>query len=124
MAPFAGNPDDPMWQTVDTSVFLPPGQQGSALQAGAATALAILVPAGGGLSRPSSSPVSSRHRAGVALPRSTDIVVARWAGRGALRVGEFAVPRRGTPPGIRFRSTPGAATVRSVDDVGLGGGAA
>ncbi|MDW6064286.1 hypothetical protein SAZ11_48080 [Streptomyces sp. FXJ1.4098] len=41
MAPFAGNADDSIWQTVDTSVFLLPGQQGSALQAGVATAFAI-----------------------------------------------------------------------------------
>lgn len=41
MAPFAGHADDPIWQTVDTSTFLASGQQGSALQAGVATAFAI-----------------------------------------------------------------------------------
>ncbi|MER6011547.1 aldo/keto reductase [Streptomyces bluensis] len=41
MAPFAGNADDSIWQTVDTSTFLVSGQQGSALQAGVATAFAI-----------------------------------------------------------------------------------
>jgi pyridoxine 4-dehydrogenase len=42
MAPFAGNAHDSIWQTVDTSTFLLPGQQGgSALQAGIATAFAI-----------------------------------------------------------------------------------
>ncbi|NJQ03418.1 aldo/keto reductase [Streptomyces zingiberis] len=41
MAPFAGKADDSIWQTVDTSTFLLPGQQGGALQAGVATAFAI-----------------------------------------------------------------------------------
>ncbi|MER6132112.1 aldo/keto reductase [Streptomyces sp. NPDC001815] len=41
MAPFAGNADDPIWQTVDTSTFLVPGQQCSTLQAGVAAAFAI-----------------------------------------------------------------------------------
>ncbi|MFD5629961.1 aldo/keto reductase [Streptomyces sp. NPDC127072] len=41
MAPFAGNADDPIWQTVDTSTFLVSGQQCSTLQAGVAAAFAI-----------------------------------------------------------------------------------
>ncbi|MFJ8506331.1 aldo/keto reductase [Streptomyces avermitilis] len=41
MAPFAGNADDSIWQTVDTSTFLVSGQQCSALQAGVAAAFAI-----------------------------------------------------------------------------------
>ncbi|WP_405988440.1 aldo/keto reductase [Streptomyces sp. NBC_00986] len=41
MAPFAGNADDSIWQTVDTSAFLVPGQQGSTLQTGVAAAFAI-----------------------------------------------------------------------------------
>lgn len=41
MAPFAGNADDSIWQTVDTSMFLVPGQQCSTLQAGVAAAFAI-----------------------------------------------------------------------------------
>lgn len=41
MAPFAGDTADPIWATVDTSLFLAPGQQGSALQTGLAAALAI-----------------------------------------------------------------------------------
>ncbi|MEU9473437.1 aldo/keto reductase [Streptomyces avermitilis] len=41
MAPFAGNADDSIWQTVGTSTFLVSGQQCSALQAGVAAAFAI-----------------------------------------------------------------------------------
>ncbi|MFJ9961282.1 aldo/keto reductase [Streptomyces avermitilis] len=41
MAPFAGNADDSIWQTVDTATFLVSGQQCSALQAGVAAAFAI-----------------------------------------------------------------------------------
>lgn len=41
MAPFAGKPDDSIWQTVDTSTFLVPGQQCTTLQAGVAAAFAI-----------------------------------------------------------------------------------
>ena len=41
MAPFAGNADDSIWQTVNTSAFLVPGQQHSALQAGVAVAFAV-----------------------------------------------------------------------------------
>ncbi|MDX3224528.1 aldo/keto reductase [Streptomyces sp. ME19-01-6] len=41
MAPFAGNADDSIWRTVDMSTFLVSGQQGTALQAGIATAFAI-----------------------------------------------------------------------------------
>lgn len=41
MAPFAGNADDSIWQTVDTSTFLVPGQQHNALQTGVAAAFAI-----------------------------------------------------------------------------------
>ncbi|MDO0936596.1 aldo/keto reductase [Streptomyces sp. DG2A-72] len=41
MAPFAGNADDSIWQTVDTSTFLASGQQCSPLQAGVAAAFAI-----------------------------------------------------------------------------------
>ncbi|MFE3527249.1 aldo/keto reductase [Streptomyces sp. NPDC059161] len=41
MSPFAGNADDSIWQTVDTSTFLVPGQQCSALEAGVAAAFAL-----------------------------------------------------------------------------------
>ncbi|WP_405848365.1 aldo/keto reductase [Streptomyces sp. NBC_01518] len=41
MAPFAGDADDSIWQTVNTATFLIPGQQSSALQAGVAAAFAI-----------------------------------------------------------------------------------
>lgn len=41
MAPFAGNTADSIWANVDTSLFLAPEQQGTALQAGIATAFSI-----------------------------------------------------------------------------------
>ncbi|RSN18767.1 aldo/keto reductase [Streptomyces sp. WAC 01325] len=43
MAPFAGNAAAPIWEAVDTSMFLVPGQGGSALQTGIAAAFAIPV---------------------------------------------------------------------------------
>ncbi|MEU9373791.1 aldo/keto reductase [Streptomyces sp. NPDC048255] len=41
MAPFAGNPSDPVWSKVDATVFLQPGQQATAVQAGLAAAFAL-----------------------------------------------------------------------------------
>nr|WP_203673085.1 aldo/keto reductase [Streptomyces sp. SID13666] len=41
MSPFAGDAAGPIWTQVDTRQFLSPGQQGSALQSGIATAFAI-----------------------------------------------------------------------------------
>lgn len=41
MSPFGGNTADPIWSTVDTSVFLAPGQDSTPLQAGLAAAFAL-----------------------------------------------------------------------------------
>ncbi|MFE2430683.1 aldo/keto reductase [Streptomyces sp. NPDC059373] len=41
MAPFAGNTADPLWTTVDTALFVAPGQQATAVQAGIAAAFAL-----------------------------------------------------------------------------------
>lgn len=41
MAPFAGSTTDPMWSTVDASVFLDPGQHATTIQAGFAAAFEL-----------------------------------------------------------------------------------
>ncbi|MCS0638354.1 aldo/keto reductase [Streptomyces sp. LP05-1] len=64
MAPFAGNPNDPVWSKVDATVFLEPGQRASAsrVQAGLAAAFAL--------------PAVSRIAVGTSSPQHLDELAA------------------------------------------------
>lgn len=62
MAPFAGNPNDPVWAGVDATVFLEPGKPASPVQAGLAAAFAL--------------PAVSRIAVGTSSPQHLDELAA------------------------------------------------
>ncbi|MET9958101.1 aldo/keto reductase [Streptomyces sp. NPDC006326] len=62
MAPFAGNPNDPIWSKVDPSMFLEPRQHASRIQAGLAAAFAL--------------PAVSRIAVGTSSPQHLDELAA------------------------------------------------
>ncbi|MFI5671967.1 hypothetical protein [Streptomyces sp. NPDC051704] len=62
MAPFAGNPNDPVWSKADAGVFLEPGQSASRIQARLAAAFAL--------------PAVSRIAVGTSSPQHLDELAA------------------------------------------------
>ncbi|MFC9581593.1 aldo/keto reductase [Streptomyces yangpuensis] len=72
MAPFAGNPNDPVWSKVDATVFLEPGQPASRIQAGLAAAFAL--------------PAVSRIALGTSSPQHLDELAAgvRYVARASV----------------------------------------
>ncbi|MFF4648166.1 aldo/keto reductase [Streptomyces sp. NPDC001389] len=83
MAPFAGNPNDPVWSKVDAGVFLEPGQSASRIQAGLAAAFAL--PAVSRIAVGTSSPQHLDELAAAVRYTASSVVVAEY--RELLRAG-------------------------------------